>query len=82
MCAWACGSNPGDGGGSGGDGSSGEGGSVGNGGPVLHGNAGSGFEFPTDGGSGGSTGTEAPAEQNLIALRIEPANAALVVAMG
>ncbi|MEY4547923.1 MAG: hypothetical protein RL685_4118, partial [Pseudomonadota bacterium] len=79
-CAWACGSNPG-GGGDGGDGPSGEGGSLGTGGPVLLGGAGTGFEFPTEGGSGG-TGSEIPVEQNLVALRIEPADAVLVVGVG
>ncbi len=79
-CAWACGSDPGGSRGSGGSdgGEAGAGGSVD--GPILHGSAGTGFEFPT-GGSGGSGG-ELPQEQNLIALRIEPADAALSVGLG
>src|SRR5688572_12982404 len=81
-CAWACGSDSGgDGAGGSGDGQAG-GGGLGNEPPVLHGNAGSGFEFPMGGGSGGTTGEQPPAEQNLIALRIEPADAALSVALG
>src|ERR1700754_438731 len=84
--AWACSGDPEPGatigGGDAGDDGVGAGGSTGEN-PEAGGSGGLGFnEFPVEQGGSAGTGNEEYVEQNLIELRVEPADATLSVPLG